>query len=155
MFSIVNANELVNYFGTIEEPIQTSIQIIGHNANATVYLLADTTQNYNPAFTIEPNYFYCIKFVDLKFLNDLDEVKKRLRNYEVENLKVTCADGYVFDGDEISQSRMARALLGMNDTDVISWKLANNEFVEVTKVKLAEILRKAGEMQTSIWVKYQ
>ena len=153
MFEIVNASELVNIFGTMEEPIVTAKQIIGHNRDATVYLLADTTQPYTD-FTIEPSYFYCTKFVNLGFLNNLDEVKKRLRAFEVDNLKVACSDGYIFDGDEVSQDRMSRALLGMNDTDIISWKTADNNFVNINKAKLAEILRKAGEIQTQIWVKY-
>ena len=153
MFEIVNASELVNIFGTMEEPIATTKQIIGHNRDATVYLLADTTQPYM-GFIIEPSYFYCTKFVNLGFLNNLDEVKKRLRNFEVDNLKVACSDGYIFDGDEVSQGRMSRALLGMSDTDTIFWKTADNQFVEVTKAKLAELLRKAGEIQTQIWAKY-
>jgi len=59
---------------------------------------------------------------------------------------------YLFDGDETSQTRMARAMVTMTDTDVTPWVLADNTPVLVTKAQLAVALRKAAEEQTRLWV---
>ena len=59
---------------------------------------------------------------------------------------------YLFDGDETSQTRMARAMVAMTDTDVTPWVLADNTPVMVTKAQLAVALRKAAEEQTRLWV---
>jgi len=75
--------------------------------------------------------------------------KKWLRAYEVENIIIDN-----FQGNEESQTRMARAILVMEDSDFISWKLADNTFANVSKLELATALRLAGELQTQIWVKY-
>lgn len=40
---------------------------------------------------------------------------------------VVGVDGLLFDGDEVSQTRMARAVLVMNDDETILWVQANNK----------------------------
>tara|TARA_Y100000780_G_scaffold186390_1_gene172910 strand:+ start:15094 stop:15720 length:627 start_codon:yes stop_codon:yes gene_type:complete len=60
-------------------------------------------------------------------------------------------DGMVFDGDEISQGRMARAAFTMSEGESIGWVLANNEQVIVTKAQFALALRLAGTKQAQIW----
>ncbi len=76
-----------------------------------------------------------------------------LREVETNNIKVKVKDK-TFDGDEISQTRMVRALIGLSDNETIGWKLSDNTFSEVTKLELAQALRLAGEEQTKIWLKY-
>lgn len=77
---------------------------------------------------------------------------KRERTEAVKRITVTTAAGNEFDGDEKSQDRMARAIIGMTESDLITWVLSNNTPIQVTRVELQEALRLAGEAQTAIWV---
>lgn len=83
---------------------------------------------------------------------------KRERADAVARIVVT-VDGMSFDGDEESQSRMARtvasaAALGADLSAVKrTWVLADNSIAEVTCAQLAEALMLAGEIQTRAWVK--
>jgi len=61
-------------------------------------------------------------------------------------------DGLLFDGDETSQTRMARAAVAMTDEETIQWVLADNTVTQCTKAELIEALRLAGEEQTRVWV---
>ena len=61
-------------------------------------------------------------------------------------------DGILFDGDEVAQTRMARAALVMNDEETTTWVQANNIPTEVTKAQLVEAIRLAGAEQTRLWV---
>lgn len=79
------------------------------------------------------------------------EAFKTQRQTLVDNIKVTVGDK-TFDGDETSQTRMARAIVAMTDTETVLWVLANNIPVQVTKAELTEALRLAGEEQTRLWV---
>lgn len=76
---------------------------------------------------------------------------KAQRTEAVRNIKVTTTAGNAFDGDEQSQTRMARALIGMQDGETIPWTLADNSAVEASKAELAEALRLAGEQQSALW----
>ena len=78
---------------------------------------------------------------------------KSARQTEVDAIVVTTADGKKFDGDEMSQTRMARAIVAMSDTDQIDWVLADNAVVKVNKALLSDALRLAGQAMTEIWVK--
>ena len=83
------------------------------------------------------------------------EAWKARRAEAVRNIKVTTASGRVFDGDEISQARMARAILGLQaegEGATVTWVLANNEAVTVTADELAEALKLAGAEQARLWV---
>lgn len=80
----------------------------------------------------------------------VDELKI-VRAELVNNIKVTTSSGRVFDGDEISQDRMDRAISIMNDTDEIQWILADNTPVFVTKAELQEAKLLSGLEQLSIW----
>ena len=75
---------------------------------------------------------------------------KKERKKQVDNIIVTTDVGD-WDGDEVAQTRMARAVLAMSDNDKISWILADNSVALVTKDQLKEALRLAGEAQTQIW----
>ena len=61
-------------------------------------------------------------------------------------------DGLLFDGDEVAQTRMARAALVMQDGETTTWVQANNIPAEVTKEQLVEAIRLAGAEQTAVWV---
>ncbi|MCP8687749.1 DUF4376 domain-containing protein [Marinobacterium sedimentorum] len=84
--------------------------------------------------------------------DELLEQAKRDRIEDVAAITVTTASGLTFDGDEDSQTRMARALLGMTDADTIDWVLADNSITTVGKAELAEALRLAGLEQARLWV---
>lgn len=76
---------------------------------------------------------------------------KAARPAVIQAIKVT-VDGMVFDGDEISQTRMSRAAMVMNDIETTLWVLANNTLVQVTKAQLLEALKLSGQAQTALWV---
>ncbi len=61
-------------------------------------------------------------------------------------------DGQVFDGNEASQSRMARAILALADGEETPWVLHDNTVITVTRDKLLAVLRLAGKRQTELWI---
>ena len=77
---------------------------------------------------------------------------KASRAEAVANIKVTVNDK-VYDGDETSQTRIARAISVMNDTETIAWVLADDSVHMATKAELSEALKLAGAEQTSLWVR--
>jgi len=61
-------------------------------------------------------------------------------------------DGLVFDGDELSQNRMARAVAAADAlTETTDWTLHDNSVVTVTVLQLKIACRLAGEAQTVTW----
>lgn len=81
-----------------------------------------------------------------------DELKAQ-RQAAVDAITVTVG-GKVFDGDEISQGRMARALRVADITGQASciWVLHDNTAVEVTRDELSQALALAMQAQSEIWV---
>jgi len=80
---------------------------------------------------------------------------KRLREDAVGGIKVTTAAGHTFDGDEISQGRMARAIIALqasNQTSSVVWVLADNSVIDATAAELTEALALAGAAQAALWV---
>lgn len=79
---------------------------------------------------------------------------KRLRADKVGAIKVTTAAGHTFDGDEQSQGRMARAILGLQAVPggTVTWVLADNSVREVGATELTEALALAGAEQARLWV---
>jgi len=84
--------------------------------------------------------------------DQIREEWKAARSAAVEAIKVTTLAGNTFDGDEISQGRMARAISSMEDADSVVWVLADNSVIQATKAELKEALRLAGSAQAAIWV---
>jgi len=83
-----------------------------------------------------------------------ETAERKLFKYNRQKLLDTLTvevDGMVFDGDEVSQGRMARASLSMQGSETIQWVLANNEKATVTKEQLAFALRLAGAKQAEFW----
>lgn len=81
------------------------------------------------------------------------EQLKQERQAAVDAITVT-VNGKVFDGDEISQGRMARALRVADITGQTSctWVMHDNSAVDVTREDLAQALSLAMEAQGAIWV---
>ena len=77
---------------------------------------------------------------------------KASRALIVSQIKVTVSAGKVFDGDEISQSRMARAIVASEPLETVPWVLADSiSATVVTREELKEALRLAGDAQTAVW----
>lgn len=77
---------------------------------------------------------------------------KDKRSEAVANIKVTVGDK-TFDGDENSQTRMARAILIAQATGLTStaWTLADNSVSEVSVPELTQALALAGQRQAELW----
>lgn len=83
------------------------------------------------------------------------EAWKTQRAAAVAAIKVTTSAGRTFDGDEISQARMARAILGLQaaaGVDTVTWVLADNSVIEASAAELQEALALAGAEQARLWV---
>lgn len=79
-------------------------------------------------------------------------LKKAARYEKISAITVTMANGRVFDGDEKSQDRMARALAAMDEFDTLPWVLHDNTVAVVSRRELRDALRLAGVEMASIWV---
>ena len=77
---------------------------------------------------------------------------KEQRAEAVEKITVE-VDGMVFDGDEVSQERMSRSIVALDDGETIIWVLHDNSIANVTKEQLKMALRLAGQKQTELWTK--
>ena len=84
---------------------------------------------------------------------ELLEQAKKERMAAVAAIKVTTASGKVFDGDETSQTRMARAIIALEAMGApsVKWVLANNVPTDVTVAELTEALALAGAAQAAVW----
>ena len=84
---------------------------------------------------------------------ELLEQAKKERMAAVAAIKVTTASGKVFDGDETSQTRMARAIIALEAMGApsVKWVLANNVPTDVTVAELTEALALAGAVQAAVW----
>lgn len=90
--------------------------------------------------------------------SELREQWKAQRAEAVSRIVVTTKGGNTFDGDEISQGRMARAILGLNtagETATVAWVLADNTVIQANAAALSEALTLAGAEQAALWVKDQ
>lgn len=86
------------------------------------------------------------------------EAFKRDRAAAVKAITVTTASGRVFDGDETSQGRMARAILGLESAGegaTVRWVLHDNSAADVGAPELREALALAGQAQADLWVQPQ
>jgi hypothetical protein len=81
------------------------------------------------------------------------EAWKSERSAAVQAITVTTATGNTFDGDEISQGRMARAILALPDGQTVRWVLHDNTVIDATGLELREALALAGAEQARLWVK--
>ena len=77
---------------------------------------------------------------------------KASRASAVLKITITTTAGNVFDGDETSQTRMARAISVLNDGENTPWVLHDNTAILATKEELKEALKMAGMAQSDLWV---
>jgi len=85
----------------------------------------------------------------------LREAWKISRTTAVEAIKVTTKAGNTFDGDEVSQGRMARAVIALNASTAgtkVNWVLADNSVIQASPAELTEALALAGAAQAALWV---
>lgn len=61
-------------------------------------------------------------------------------------------DGLVYDGNEPSQGRMARAIQTLVDGETIPWTMYDNTTEILTKIELGKALRACGMLQSQLWV---
>lgn len=82
------------------------------------------------------------------------ETAKAARAAAVDAITVTTQAGNTFDGDEVAQTRMARAVLVLSTGAALSvpWVLADNTVIEVDSAELTEALALAGAEQARLWV---
>lgn len=80
------------------------------------------------------------------------EEAKRVRKEAVAAIKVE-VDGMTFDGDEVAQSRMARAITAADvaGMDSTVWVLADNTVANVTKAQLQQALTKSMLAMAELW----
>lgn len=93
--------------------------------------------------------------VDPPTADHLRAAWKASRAAAVEAIKVTTFAGNVFDGDEVSQGRMARAIIAINAAapgTTVNWILADNTVIDATAAELTEALALAGAAQAALWV---
>lgn len=86
--------------------------------------------------------------------SDPRELAKYNRAIAVENIKVKTSAGNTFDGDETSQTRMARAItvLSTGYATTVPWVLADNTVIQADIAELTEALALAGAEQARLWV---
>jgi hypothetical protein len=84
-------------------------------------------------------------------------IEKRERQEATNAILVTTSQGNVFQGDEISQSRMGRVLGAYAEElpdATVDWILADNSVANVTLAELDEALRLSVDAQNAIWMDY-
>ena len=79
------------------------------------------------------------------------QVFKAQRAEAVQNITVTTQAGNTFDGDEESQTRMARAIVALPEGATVPWVLADNSIIQATASELREALAMAGAEQSRLW----
>ena len=79
---------------------------------------------------------------------------KKVKERSVSSILITTVAGKIFDGDELSQDRMLRAIriAEITGNTTTQWKLADNSIVEVTLDELKEALSLAGDQISNIWL---
>ena len=103
--------------------------------------------NSNFSYKIENNEITKNERTDSSYLS----YKRKLSKQNiVENIEVTYND-VVYQGDEKSQDRMSRAIVGMDDDDTIEWTTKDNSKVTLLRSDLKQILRLACIEQTKAW----
>ncbi len=88
-----------------------------------------------------------------------DEHKRALwkaeRQQLVDAIKVETRSFRVFDGNEVSQDRMARAIVSLmgQPKATVLWVLADNSYAYVDAAELSEALNLARARQSELWLK--
>ncbi len=155
---VLNSSLFEAIFGTPAAPIcRDDVTIIGQKPDCSSFLVLSSTayEGLVPQYTIPEGYdfTYCQEWGLTIDDNVLERVKKSIRSNAVEAIIVKTKSGKLFDGDEISQERISRAILTMDEFQIASmkWKLADNTVSEVLREEMAEALLLAGTAQSDLW----
>lgn len=87
----------------------------------------------------------------------LEENQKAVSDWKENRQKITDSieveyNGIIYQGDEISQTRMARAIAAAPDEETtVNWTAKDNTVHALNKSDLKTILLDAGNQQTAIW----
>ena len=100
----------------------------------------------NYTYKIENNEVVKTERNDTYYLN---QVRKQNMQMKIDSIEINY-NGVVYQGDEKSQDRISRAIVGMDDDDTIEWKAKDNSKVTLLKSDLKQILRLAGIEQTKL-----
>ena len=114
---------------------------------------ADTSEEYMAALGIDADTRAAIlSQIDFEIAQDAVAAKK-LRDTAVAAIKVT-VNGKVFDGDEVAQGRISRAVAAAESAGVSAyqWKLADNSVAAVSLDELKQALALAFQAQSELWV---
>ena len=100
-------------------------------------------------------FFQCANKRTLFFVenSDLEYLKMQIKNnreIQVNKIEVEY-NGKFYQGDEKSQDRLSRSIVGMDDDDTIEWTAKDNSKVVLLKSDLKQILRLSGIEQTKVW----
>jgi hypothetical protein len=99
----------------------------------------------------DPTTKSVVEDVQEKFEDALNDWKEE-RDQKVLDIKVTTSKGYMFDGNEVAQTRMTRALLGLSDGVTMPWVLSDDSVAMVDRGDLMEALYLSGTEQARLWV---
>ena len=113
----------------------------------------DTSEEYMTALGIDADTRAAIlSQIDFEAAQDAVAAKKR-RDTAVAAIKVT-VNGKVFDGDEVAQGRIARAVAAAESAAISTyqWKLADNSVAAVSLDELKQALALAFQAQSELWV---
>ena len=102
----------------------------------------DSTYDYK----VEHNEVVKTERTDAYYLN---QARKQNMQMKINSIEINY-NGVVYQGDEKSQDRISRAIVGMDDDDTIEWKAKDNSKVTLLKSDLKQILRLAGVEQTKL-----
>lgn len=133
--TLTRNDEYMEYIGTESEFWNTSLPMKGWSIYTGIYPIPQ------PELT------------EVELAQQARAEFKRNREMLVNSIIVN-VNGKLFDGDETSQTRMTRAIVGLQASGVptINWTLADNTTVQVTVQELTEALILSGQRQAEIWV---
>jgi lysozyme family protein len=75
---------------------------------------------------------------------------KKQRQDAVDSILVEF-EGKAYQGDEVSQTRMSRAISAMDDIVTVPWVAMDNTESMLSKAGLQTILAQAGIQQSTVW----
>lgn len=150
--SILDSQTLADYGYVsvlpIPQPPATEYQTVERDGVA-LDVLGNVIQAWRVTDIVDP---IVIARIDEAKLLRVRQARKLVRQTAVDAIRVMAGDKE-FDGDETSQNRMSRAILGMQAANVINikWTLANNVNTSVSIQELSTALILAGQRQAEIW----
>ncbi len=112
----------------------------------------DTSTEYMAALGMDEQAQAAV-LAQLEFEESMDAAAaKKTRDAAVAKIKVT-VNGKTFDGDEVAQARMARAVVvaGITGIAECQWKLADNTTTTVTADELKQAVALALQAQGELW----